>query len=146
MSVFEFVAVALCFLGGVMMQTTDYCTLCKDHIACNNDGVSHISFYAVDQGILDQTKAATNFCWWIHLKWTKLNNTQPIDFFRQSFASTCSPDVKQIEITPDRQNIILSIHNDKRNIVAKGELPGYETASRMGVVVITTWTIIYMIS
>lgn len=30
-----------------MMQTADYCALCKDHVACDNDGVSRISFYVV---------------------------------------------------------------------------------------------------
>lgn len=49
----------------------------------------------------------------------------------------CSKDAANVKMTQSLQKLILDLHNNMRNKVAKGELSGYEPATRMGYLVST---------
>ena len=52
-----------------------------------------------------------------------------------SWAASCPSDRKMLQLSDEQITDILDQHNQKRNMIANGEVSGYSTASRMATMV-----------
>lgn len=71
----------------------------------------------------------------MHLIELKFKNNGQIFLYLQRFGASCSPDRAIIKMSTKHKLYILQIHNRMRNEIALGRIPGYETASRMPMLV-----------
>ena len=52
-----------------------------------------------------------------------------------TWSPACPSDRKMLQLSDSNINDILDLHNEKRNLIATGQVNGYSTASRMGTMV-----------
>lgn len=105
----------LIFLMNAEVEANNYCSLCKNHVACGTNGVcmQKIMFICFTSEVFQILKI---------IRYT---------YNKDEFGRDCSSDVSLVKMDAQLIGYILKLHNEQRNELALGKIQNYKSAAKM---------------